>query len=279
MKTIIPDKKTCSVLSIAGFDNSGGAGIQADIKTISSLGCYATSVLTALPIQNTQGVRGLFHIPATVVTEQLQAVFEDIYPDAVKIGMVYSIEIIEQLVSFLKDYKGSVIFDPVMTASSGHSLMQKEIAEACIKHLFPLVTLVTPNLNEAGILIGQPVSTENEMQVAGKQILEMGSQAVLMKGGHLSQPVLTSYLIQHHKAPVTFTSHKVDTQNTHGSGCTLSSAIASYLAQQFSLEQSVEAALSYTHQAIMEGAQLQIGKGSGPLNHFFNPQKLITYPL
>ena len=277
MKDIIPDKKVCSVLSIAGFDNSGGAGIQADIKTISALGCYATNVLTALPIQNTQGVRRLFHIPAAIVKEQLEVVFEDIYPDAIKIGMVYSIDIIEQLIPFLKDYKGPVVFDPVMIASSGHSLMQKEIAEACIKHLFPLITLVTPNLNEAGILVGNPVFTEDEMQLAGKRILEMGNLAVLIKGGHLLQPVLTSYLMQHHKESIAFTSQKVRTKNTPGSGCTLSSAIAAYLAQGASLEKSVENALTYTYQAIAEGSQLKIGKGNGPLNHFFDPKKLISF--
>lgn len=267
--------KVFSVLSIAGFDGSGGAGIQADTKTISSLGCFATNVLTALPVQNTQGVQSIFEIPSEAIDLQIQSILEDIYPDAIKIGMVHSVELVEIIAEKLKNYTGPVVFDPVMVATSGHQLIKNETIEACKKLLFPMATLITPNLDEVSVLVGRKIDSTDTMQQAGEEILEMGSNAVLVKGGHLQQEDLISYLMQKNQPVERFTSKRIDTKNTHGSGCTLSSAVASYLAQGLSLNESVGKAQLYVEQAILTGKDLNIGKGNGPLNHFFDPKQLI----
>lgn len=269
-------RKVFSVLSIAGFDGSGGAGIQADTKTISSLGCYATNVLTALPVQNTQGVQTIFEIPPEAIDLQIRSVFEDIYPDAVKIGMVHSIELVRIIAGNLKNYNGPVVFDPVMVSTSGHQLIKDETIAACKELLFPLATLITPNLDEVSVLVNKQIDTAEKMQEAGKQILEMGAKAVLVKGGHLRQEELISHLMQKNQPVESFASKRIETKNTHGSGCTLSSAIASFLAQGLSLSESVAKAQVYVEQAIFTGKDLEIGKGNGPLNHFFDPKKLIV---
>lgn len=268
--------KTISVLSIAGFDGSGGAGIQADTKTISSLGCYATNVLTALPVQNTQGVENIFEIPGAAIDQQIKSILDDIYPDAIKIGMVHSIELVEIIAKHLKNYTGPIVFDPVMISTSGHQLIKDETIDACKTHLFPLATLVTPNLDEVSVLVNQKISTVEQMEEAGKQILAMETQAVLVKGGHLQQEELVSFLVQNNQPTEQFKSRRIASNNTHGSGCTLSSAIASYLAQGYSLSQSVGQAQIYIQQAIETSKDLVIGKGNGPLNHFFAPKKLIV---
>lgn len=267
--------KAPTVLSIAGFDGSGGAGIQADTKAISALGCYAMNILTALPVQNTQGVRNIFDIPTQAVEEQLACIFDDIYPDAVKIGMVHSVALVETISNFLKDYKGAVVFDPVMISTSGHQLIQDETIQACIDLLFPMATTITPNLDEVSVLVGEKVDSVAAMELAGRKLLEMGCQSVLVKGGHLDLPVLSSLLVQKDTETLVFDSERIDTKNTHGSGCTLSSAIASYLAREEPLERAVELALDYVHEAIRSGSDLEIGKGNGPLNHFHQPLGLL----
>jgi len=267
--------KTISVLSIAGFDGSGGAGIQADTKTISSLGCYATNVLTALPVQNTQGVQTIFEIQGIAIDQQITSIMDDIYPDAIKIGMVHSVELVEIIAKHLRNYTGPVVFDPVMISTSGHQLIKDETIDACKTHLFPLATLITPNLDEVSVLVNKKISTVEQMEEAGKQIVEMGTQAVLVKGGHLQQEELTSFLVRSNQPTEQFKSQRIASKNTHGSGCTLSSAIASYLAQGYSLSESVKQAQAYIQQAIETSKDLIIGKGNGPLNHFFDPKKLI----
>lgn len=267
--------KTISVLSIAGFDGSGGAGIQADTKTISSLGCYATNVLTALPVQNTQGVQTIFEIPGIAIDQQITSIMDDIYPDAIKIGMVHSVELVEIIAKHLRNYTGPVVFDPVMISTSGHQLIKDETIDACKTHLFPLATLITPNLDEVSVLVNKKIRTVEQMEEAGKQIVEMGTQAVLVKGGHLQQEELTSFLVRINQPTEQFKSQRIASKNTHGSGCTLSSAIASYLAQGYSLSESVKQAQAYIQQAIETSKDLIIGKGNGPLNHFFDPKKLI----
>lgn len=267
--------KTISVLSIAGFDGSGGAGIQADTKTISSLGCYATNVLTALPVQNTQGVQTIFEIPGIAIDQQITSIMDDIYPDAIKIGMVHSVELVEIITKHLRNYTGPVVFDPVMISTSGHQLIKDETIDACKTHLFPLATLITPNLDEVSVLVNKKISTVEQMEEAGEQIVEMGTQAVLVKGGHLQQEELTSFLVRSNQPTEQFKSQRIASKNTHGSGCTLSSAIASYLAQGYSLSESVKQAQAYIQQAIETSKDLIIGKGNGPLNHFFDPKKLI----
>lgn len=269
------EKSVFSVLSIAGFDGSGGAGIQADTKTISSLGCYATNVLTALPVQNTQGVQTIFEIPSEAIDLQIKSILDDIYPDAIKIGMVHSVELVKIIAENLKNYKGPIVFDPVMISTSGHQLIKDETIEACKQLLFPLATLITPNLDEVSVLVGKQIDIPEKMQNAGQIILKMGTKAVLVKGGHLQQDELISYLIQKDQPTQEYSSKRVETKNTHGSGCTLSSAIASYLAQGLSLHESVSKAQKYIDQAIFTAKELKIGKGNGPLNHFFAPEKLI----
>ena len=264
-----------SVLTIAGFDGSGGAGIQADIKTISAIGCYATSVLTALPVQNTQGVRNIFPIPIEAVAEQLEAVMEDILPDAIKIGMVHTPELVETIVKTLEQYPAiPVVFDPVMVATSGHRLIQEQTIDVIIKRLLPLSSLVTPNMDEAAILAKRPVENLEDMEPAGRIIKDLGCKNVLLKGGHQKTARITSLFIDENKFFHSFSFDKIETNNTHGSGCTLSSAIASYIARGESLLEAVSLGQTYVFNAIQQGADTLTGKGNGPLNHFFNPQKL-----
>lgn len=272
-------QKAYSVLTIAGFDGSGGAGIQADTKTISAHGCYATNVLTALPVQNTQGVQNINEIPAQAIREQIQSILEDIYPDAIKIGMVHSVELVHIISEELKNYNRPIVYDPVMVATSGHRLIKEETLEACIEKLFPLATLITPNLDEASILVNHKIDSAELMLSYGETILNLGCQNLLLKGGHLQQEKIISYLFQKEQPVQSYTSQKIETKNTHGSGCTLSSAIACNLALGVSLTESVQLAQEYVEQAILGSKDLTIGKGNGPLNHLFNPQKLKTYDI
>ncbi|MGJ1430152.1 bifunctional hydroxymethylpyrimidine kinase/phosphomethylpyrimidine kinase [Sphingobacterium spiritivorum] len=268
------------VLSIAGFDGSGGAGIQADMKTFSALGCYATSVLTALPVQNTQGVRSIYPIPTAAVQEQIHTILDDIFPKAIKIGMVHTSELVHIITDTLGHYPSvPVVFDPVMVATSGHKLIEDSTIRTLVEQLFPITTVLTPNMDEAAILAEMDVKTLDDMYIAGEKILKLGCQSVLLKGGHLQTTMLTSLFFDQSGSVQTFEFEKFETNNTHGSGCTLSSAIASYLARGKSLSEAVRLGQDYVHQAILNGKDVQIGKGNGPLNHFFNPQKLIKHEL
>ncbi|EEI93106.1 phosphomethylpyrimidine kinase [Sphingobacterium spiritivorum ATCC 33300] len=268
------------VLSIAGFDGSGGAGIQADMKTFSALGCYATSVLTALPVQNTQGVRSIYPIPDVAVREQIQTILDDIFPKAIKIGMVHTSELVQIITDTLGLYPATpVVFDPVMVATSGHKLIEESTILTLVEQLFPITTVLTPNMDEAAILAEMEVKTLDDMYIAGEKILKLGCQSVLLKGGHLQTSMLTSLFFDQSGSVQTFEFEKFETNNTHGSGCTLSSAIASYLARGESLADAVRLGQDYVHQAILNGKDVQTGKGNGPLNHFFNPQKLIKHEL
>lgn len=265
-----------SVLTIAGFDGSGGAGIQADIKTISALGCYATSVLTALPIQNTQGVRNIFPVPVDAVAEQIEAILDDVFPDAIKIGMVHTPELVETIVQTLGKYKKvPIVYDPVMVATSGHRLIEEKTIQTIIEKLFPMADVITPNMDEAAILAKMTVKTLAEMQLAGAKIKTLNCKNILLKGGHQTTSKITTLFLDGEDRTHTFETEKFETNNTHGSGCTLSSAIAAYLAQGKSLLDAVSMGQTYTYEAIKNGENVQTGKGNGPLNHFFNPQKLI----
>lgn len=269
-----------SVLSIAGFDGSGGAGIQADIKTISALGCYATTVLTALPVQNTQGVRNIYPLPVAAIEEQMHAILDDIFPNAIKIGMIHTSELVHTVATTLQAYpKTPVVFDPVMVATSGHRLIEENTITNLTEILFPLAELITPNMDEAAILAGMPVNTLADMHLAGEKILQLGCSAVLVKGGHLEGSIITSLLYESNGNKEAFEFEKINTRNTHGSGCTLSSAIASHLALGYSLRDSVALGQTYTQQAIAAGADVQTGKGNGPLNHFSDPQPLVKYKI
>lgn len=265
-----------SVLTIAGFDSSGGAGIQADIKTISALGCYATSVLTALPVQNTTGVKSIYNIPTQAVKEQIEVVLDDIFPDAIKIGMVHTPELVFIISETLKKYpRIPIIFDPVMVATSGHHLIEKETIDVFKKELFPISELITPNMDEASILAGFEVKTLDDIQQAGPKILAQGCSHVLVKGGHLETENLTSILFSKDGYQKTYDSKKVKSKNVHGSGCTLSSAIVSFVARGFTLSMAIQHAQDYVYESILTGKDVMVGKGNGPLNHFHHPIKAI----
>lgn len=260
-----------SVLTIAGFDSSGGAGIQADIKTISALGCYATCALTALPIQNTTGVKNIYPIDYKSVKEQISVVFDDILPCAIKIGMVHNCQLVDIIVETLKQYPPvPVVFDPVMISTSGHKLIEDKTIDYIVEKLFPIAYVITPNLDEASVLSGISIKTTDQMLEAGKKIMKLGVNALLLKGGHLQGDTITSLFFQGDEV-YTFTFEKYATKNTHGSGCTLSSAIAAYIAKGHTLLSAVTEAQNYVQKAIFYGKDITIGKGSGPLNHFFDP--------
>lgn len=265
-----------SVLTIAGFDGSGGAGIQADIKTASALGCFSTSVLTALPVQNTQGVRKIYPVPVEAVADQIRAILDDIFPDAIKIGMVHTPQLVETIVSTLAKYKKiPLVFDPVMVATSGHRLIEEETITAITEKLFPMADVITPNMDEAAILADMPVHTVKDLYAAGEKIKKLGCKSILLKGGHQETSTITSLYYDENEQYHSFETLKFNTNNTHGSGCTLSSAIAAYLAQGKTLHEAVSLGQQYVYQAIENGKDVQTGFGNGPLNHFFNPQKLI----
>ncbi|MFC3198002.1 bifunctional hydroxymethylpyrimidine kinase/phosphomethylpyrimidine kinase [Parapedobacter deserti] len=269
-----------SVLTIAGFDGSGGAGIQGDIKTISALGCYATSALTALPIQNTQGVRTIYPIPYQAVNEQIETILDDIFPDAIKIGMVHTAELVSTILDALARYPHvPVVFDPVMVATSGDKLIEDKTIAAIVERLFPIAAVVTPNMDEAAILAEMPVRTLDDMRLAGAKIRQLGCRSVLLKGGHLDAPRLTSLYFDEAGDVHEFSFDRFETNNTHGSGCTLSSAIACFIAQGRNLLEAVGAGQEYVHQAILHSRDVQVGHGNGPLNHFFNPLELKKYDL
>lgn len=260
------DMKMKTALTIAGSDCSGGAGIQADIKTMTMNGVYAMSAVTALTAQNTTGVTGIQESSPEFLKMQLDAVFEDIYPDAVKIGMVASGELIRAIADRLRHYDaGNVVIDPVMVSTSGSALMRTDAVNTLVEELLPLATLVTPNIPEAEVLSGRTISTKEDMIEAAKQIGDENHCAVLLKGGHSVNDA--NDLLYAEGRLTWFQGKRIDNPNTHGTGCTLSSAIASNLAKGFSLEDSVERAKSYISEAL--GAMLDLGKGSGPMQHNF----------
>lgn len=261
------------VLSIAGSDCSGGAGIQADTKTISALGAYAATAITAVTVQNTCGVTGVHTVPAPVVEGQIEAVLTDLHPCAVKIGMVSDAAIVRTIARCLQRHPvRHIVFDPVMVSSSGRPLMEPDAIAAITSALMPLCTLITPNLPEAELLLGTKATTADDMHRAAKALLRYGSRAVLLKGGHLDGNAMTDVLLTtEDDAPYLFTAPKVESRNTHGTGCTLSSAIATRLALGDPLPCAVEQAKAYVHRALTDGRNVHFGEGHGPLNHLFAP--------
>jgi hydroxymethylpyrimidine/phosphomethylpyrimidine kinase len=266
-----------NVLTIAGSDSGGGAGIQADLKTFSALGCFGTSVITAVTAQNTMGVRSVHGIPGEIIKDQIQAVLEDIKPVAIKIGMINRAEVVQVIERELKAYDRSVpvILDPVMVATSGDRLIEPDTITQLIERLFPLVSLVTPNIDEAIILSGQEIYSLDDMIAAGRKIIEKGAKAVLIKGGHLLGPVIYDVFISENDDPVVLESAFISSKNLHGTGCTLSSAIAAEMAKGNNLLAAIKNAKNYISQALQSGCDVKTGRGNGPLNHFFNPLKLI----
>lgn len=254
------------ILSIAGSDCSGGAGIQADIKTISAHGLYAMSVITALTAQNTTGVSDIYSVTPEFVTEQLDSIFSDIYPDSVKTGMLFSAEIISAVSFSLKKYNASrIVVDPVMISTSGSALLEEKAIETMKEELFPVASLITPNIPEAEVLCGIEIMCMDDMIKAAGLLSDMTGTAVLVKGGH-SISDATDVLCENGQISY-FCSERICNPNTHGTGCTLSAAIACGLASGKSVSDSISSAKDYINGALLYG--LNLGKGSGPLNHMF----------
>ena len=255
-----------TALSIAGSDCSGGAGIQADLKTMTMNGVYAMSVITALTAQNTTGVRSIQEATPAFLADQLDAIFEDIYPDAVKVGMVASSQLIRVIVDRLRFYQArNVVVDPVMVATSGSALMEDNAVQTLIEELLPLSTLVTPNIPEAEVLSGMTIESKDDMITAARHIGDHYNCAVLLKGGHSINDA--NDLLYADGQLTWFAGRRIDNPNTHGTGCTLSSAIAANLAKGYALADAVQKAKDYISGAL--AAMLDLGNGSGPLDHAF----------
>ena len=255
-----------TALTIAGSDSSGGAGIQADIKTMTANGVYAMSAVTALTAQNTTGVTDILESTPRFLSEQLDAIFTDIFPDAVKIGMVSSAELIAVIAAKLKEYKAeNIVVDPVMVATSGAKLLRSDAVEALCRELLPLAAVLTPNIPEAEILSGMAITDAAGMEAAARLISEKYGCAVLCKGGHKVNDA--DDLLWQNGCGKWFHGRRIDNPNTHGTGCTLSSAIASNLAKGYDLDAAVKRAKDYISGAL--AAMLDLGRGSGPMDHMF----------
>lgn len=267
-------KSYITALTIAGSDPSGGAGIQADIKTMSALGVYAMSAITAIAVENTVGVRAVAGIDPEIVASQVDAVFDDIRPDAVKIGMLFSAETVNLVADRLSAHCASnIVLDPVMIATSGDKLITDDAIDMIVKRIIPIATLITPNVNEAKALTG---TSDISLQIAS--LRSIGAKNILLKGGDrdCSDDMAVDYLVLDGcDTPILFESKRVDTKNTHGTGCTLSSAITSFLARGYNLTDSVSKAKLYVTEALRAGAEVTTGTGHGPVNHLFNPQPSI----
>jgi len=259
------------VLTIAGSDSGGGAGIQADLKTIAANGCYGMSVITALTAQNTLGVTGIHAVPVEFVAAQLEAVLSDIGADAVKIGMLFSPELIRTVADGLKQFAPpAIVLDPVMVAQSGDKLLQDEAIDALRNHLIPLAHLITPNLPEASVLLDREITTAADIDQAARDLAGLGCANVLIKGGHLEGGDSDDCLfLAGERRMVRLPGGRSATRNNHGTGCTLSSAIASFIARGESIENAVRLAKEYITGAIRAGAAYTIGHGHGPVHHFF----------
>lgn len=264
-------KQYYRVLTIAGSDSGGGAGIQADIKAISAMGCYAASAITAITVQNTLGVQAVHPVPLDILQGQIEAVLSDIGADAVKIGMLHSAEVVELVADMLEKYSiRNVVLDPVMVSTSGHRLIEEDAVEVIKARLMPLARVMTPNLPEAEILAGCSITGEEDFDAVARRLSDNGAVSVLLKAGHLENDELVDYFYNAEDDSMTrLPSRRVHTMNTHGTGCTLSSAFAAALAKGEDLTQAAISAKEYISQAIISGADYQIGGGHGPVNHFF----------
>mgnify|MGYP001627918490 FL=1 len=257
-------------LTIAGSDSGGGAGIQADLKAISALGVYGASVITAITAQNTQAVTAVHGVPLDVITAQIDAVLSDLSVGAVKIGMLATPEIIHTVAAALKGYRGPIVLDPVMIAKSGDALLAEEAVQTLRQVLIPLATVLTPNLPEAAKLLkdGKEATDPARMEVQGRALCAVGAQAVLMKGGHGTGSTCHDLLVTREGIIGEFTAPRLNTKNTHGTGCTLSSSIAAGLAKGLELQQAVAEAPDYLQGAIAAADGLGVGHGHGPVHHF-----------
>jgi len=268
------------VLSIAGSDSGGGAGIQADLKTFAALGCFGMTAITALTAQNTCGVRAIHPVPPDMLRAQIDAVLEDIGADAVKVGMLHSPEIVRTVAQAIdRHHLSRVVFDPVMVATSGAKLIDDPAIAVLVAELFPRATLITPNLDEAALLVGRPLVSAQDMAQAAAELLANGARAVLLKGGHLAGDVVMDLLLPAEGEPLWMQAPRIATANTHGTGCTLSSAIAAHLALGAPLIDAVQQARAFVRQALQAGASVKTGQGEGPLNHGFAPLPMALRTL
>ena len=275
-----PQKHYRAVLSIAGSDSSGGAGIQADLKTFSALGVYGATAITAITAQNTVGVHSQLAIAPAMVQSQIVAVMEDIEPAVIKIGMLANAEVATAVADALSRYSTPIILDPVMVSSSGHRLLSVEAEEVVKSRLLPMATLITPNIPEMEALTSMPLTTLDEKLAAARHLIALGARAVLLKGGHEDGDIKTDILYRESSEGIVtsyFSAPTIATRNIHGTGCTLSSAIAAYVARGLKLEEAVREAKGYVYEAIRAGAEVSIGRGFGPVNHLFNPQPMSVY--
>jgi len=255
-----------TAMTIAGSDSGGGAGIQADLKTFAALGVYGTSVLTAITAQNTVGVTGVHEIPVDMVAAQIEAVITDIGADAVKTGMLASSAIIETVARELAHFRvDRLVVDPVMVAKSGDTLLREEAVDVMRRSLIPLATVVTPNIHEAETLTGLRIESERDARRAAEKIVSMGARAVVVKGGHLPGPPVD--LLYDGREFYSFSGPRIETRNTHGTGCTFASAIAAGLAKEMEMADAVAMAKEYVTEAIRRS--FDVGRGHGPLNHFY----------
>jgi hydroxymethylpyrimidine/phosphomethylpyrimidine kinase len=260
------------VLTIAGSDPSGGAGIQADLKTMSACGCFGTSAITAVVDENTVGVFGVHPIPVEFVSGQIKSVLDDIGADAVKIGMLHSSELIMVVRNVLRQYNiRNIVLDPVMVATSGDKLLMDEAIATLKNELIPMARVITPNIPEAEILLGEKITSQADLPKVVKRLSPNKGVSVLLKAGHFTEDTLTDIFYNAETDEVLeLSSKRVKTQNTHGTGCTFSSAVASFLAHNLPLNEAVKQAKEYINQAIVKGAEYEIGKGHGPVHHFHN---------
>ena len=267
-------------LTIAGSDSSGGAGIQADLKTFSALGVYGATAITAITAQNTRGVHTQLPIPPQMVYDQIVAVVDDLSPSVIKIGMLSNADIVVTVAEALKDYHIPILLDPVMVSTSGHRLLSAEAEEVMKRRLLPLATLITPNIPEMETLAQMPIATREEKELAAEHLFSYGVKAILLKGGHEVGDTKSDILFTHSDngtQSAIFTSDTITTRNTHGTGCTLSAAIAAYMARGYEMVEAIRHAKEYVTEAIRHGANIAIGHGHGPVNHGFNPQKMYVY--
>ena len=274
-----PHFRYARVLSIAGSDSGGGAGIQADLKTFSALGCYGMTAITAITAQNTLGVSGIHGVPPAALRAQIRAVLDDIGADAIKIGMLHTPEVVGVVAQALDDYRiAHVVLDPVMVATSGDRLMAQETVQVLVQALFPRATLVTPNLDETALLLGRPITQAAEFDAAAHDLMALGAPAVLLKGGHLACDEIVDVLATRDGLAQRWATPRIASHNVHGTGCTLSSAIAAHLALGASLPQAVADARRYVLASIEAGAAVRTGAGHGPLNHAHAPLAMRRVP-
>jgi hydroxymethylpyrimidine/phosphomethylpyrimidine kinase len=260
------------VLAIAGSDSGGGAGIQADLKTFAALGCFGMTAITAITAQNTTGVRAIHAVPPQMLRDQIDAVMEDMGARAIKIGMLHSPDIVRTVADAIGRHGlQNVVFDPVMVATSGAVLIDNEAVDVLVRELFPCVAVITPNLDEAALLVGRPLTGPEDMALAAQNLIDKGAHAVLLKGGHLPGDTVIDLMMTKSGEKTWMQAPRIQSPNTHGTGCTLSSAIAAHLALGASLLEAVQLARSFVRDALQAGAEVQTGHGSGPLNHGFAP--------